>query len=296
MFLLIFDILFCMLSWSSFFFFLNLCCLFWLSFHYCFFFLRDLATLFAINKKTMTALSSGQCRVRCVWNTSVFRYMKLRFSHRQRKIRLFCCICLCLCPRIANRGEWSRRFGYLSNPNSIIGINKCVCKILMYNQLNGKTIASVTQDTSLSNAGNDGLVPPTEINRQESLLTPLLLLLTLLSMSSRKCRKAKRGDLLFKHGREHNIYSTPEDRCFVLLLGRVITRHLSIGYCNIEQQKWPQRLWFLLQSSRSTQWFAVDLQKCASCQTHDSRNHSWSSQSLIMNVILYCFLTYYRWD
>lgn len=70
-----------------------------------------------------------------------------------------------------------------------------------YNQLNGKTSASVTQDTSLSNAGNDGLVPPTEINRRESLLTLLLLLLTLLSMSACKCCKAKRGDFLFKHRR-----------------------------------------------------------------------------------------------
>lgn len=153
----------------------------------------------------MTVLRSRQCRVRCVWNTSVCRYVKLRFSHRQREIRLLRSICLFLCPRIANRGEWSRRFGYLSNPNSIIGINKCVCKILTYNQLNGKTSASVTQDTSLSNAGNDGLVPPTEINRRESLLTLLLLLLTLLSMRARKCCKAKRGDLLLKHRRAQQL-------------------------------------------------------------------------------------------
>lgn len=60
------------------------------------------------------------------------------------------------------------------------------------NQRNGTTTASKHM-TRLSNVANEGLVPPTEINRWESLLTFLFGF----PMSAHKRSKAKRGDLLF---------------------------------------------------------------------------------------------------
>lgn len=70
------------------------------------------------------------------------------------------------------------------------------------NQRNGKTTASKHM-TRLSNVANEGLVPPTEINRWESLLTFLMSMG--FPMSAHKRSKAKRGDLLFKHQRARHL-------------------------------------------------------------------------------------------
>lgn len=113
---------------------------------------------------------------------------------------------VCVCPRIANRAEWSRWFGFLPNPNSVIGINKHASKRLTYNQLNGITNASKHKtQVPLIRLMTVYCHPLILTDENLSWPPPSPLLFTFLSyhfpMSCYKHSKAKMGDLLFKHSR-----------------------------------------------------------------------------------------------